>query len=217
MDENRLASLDRWPLVAILRGVRPEESVAIAQAVHTAGIRVIEVPLNSPSPLDSIARMAASLPSDCLVGAGTVLDARSVEAVVDAGGQLIVSPNGDPSVIRRTLELGALSMPGVGTASEMFAAYGCGARHLKLFPASSYGASHLSAIMATLPDDCQVFPVGGVEADDLESWLIAGAAGFGFGSNVYRAGDSEQQVSENAARIVAAYGRAKRKLEGTST
>jgi 2-dehydro-3-deoxyphosphogalactonate aldolase len=201
-------------IVAILRGIRPEEASAIGRTIYAAGIRCIEVPLNSPSPLQSIATLAGELPRDCRVGAGTVLDATSVDAVVAAGGTLIVTPNANESVVRRALSRQAMIMPGVATATEAFSACGWGATHLKLFPAGTYGPAHVRALKAVLPRECFLYAVGGVAADSLEAWVEAGVAGFGIGSELYRAGDPAGLVGEKARRIVAAYTKAKLRFEG---
>lgn len=191
------------PLVAILRGVSPDEVVGIAEAIQAAGIKIVEVPLNSPSPLASIARLQ-SLRGHIVSGAGTVVTAADVDAVVTAGGQIIVSPNTDPAVIGRAIALGAVPMPGVATATEAFAALAAGARILKLFPAASYGAGHLKALGAVLPPDAVLLPVGGVGPAQMADWWAAGARGFGLGSDLYRPGMSPADVGARAAAAVAA-------------
>lgn len=191
------------PLVGILRGVSPAEVCAIAEAMHDAGIAIVEVPLNSPAPLDSIARLQ-SLRGRIVSGAGTVITADDVDAVVAAGGQIIVSPNTDPAVIRRTIALGAAPLPGVATATEAFSAVSAGARVLKLFPAATYGASHLKALSAVLPVDAVLVPVGGVGPAQMADWWAAGARGFGLGSDLYRPGMTAADVGVRAAAAVAA-------------
>ncbi|MFZ0499903.1 MAG: 2-dehydro-3-deoxy-6-phosphogalactonate aldolase, partial [Steroidobacteraceae bacterium] len=155
------------PLVAILRGIRPEEVHEVGAALYEAGIRAIEVPLNSPSPLASVARLAEKFGDRCLCGAGTVLRASDVDAVHAAGGRLIVTPNTMPAVIQRAVELGLSVMPGFATATEAFAALDAGASLLKLFPAASYGPAHLQALRDVLPPAVAVFAVGGVGAANL--------------------------------------------------
>ncbi len=195
-------ALAACPLIAILRGVRPDEVLDHAQALYAAGIRAIEVPLNSPDPLESVARLAKAFGETCVVGAGTVLSVAQVEAVFAAGGRLIVSPNADAAVIARTVALGMYSAPGVGTATEAFAAIAAGANHLKLFPAATYGPSHLKQLRAVLPQDVAVLAVGGVGPDTMRDWFAAGALGFGLGSELYKAGQSVVETSAKAARIV---------------
>lgn len=191
------------PVVAILRGVRPDEAVGHVQALFEAGIRGVEVPLNSPEPLDSLRRIVAAFEGRMVIGAGTVLAADRVDAVAESGGRLIVSPNTDVLVIRRAIELGLDCAPGFATASEAFVAYGAGARHLKLFPAVTYGSVHLKQLKAVLPADATVWAVGGVGPDSMAEWWAAGARAFGLGSEVYSAGQAAFETSEKAARVVA--------------
>ncbi|MDT8429422.1 MAG: 2-dehydro-3-deoxy-6-phosphogalactonate aldolase [Pseudomonadales bacterium] len=197
-------ALHTLPLVAILRGVQADEVEAVAEAVYAAGIRIIEVPLNSPVPFDSIARLQKLLGDRCLCGAGTVLTVADVDRVAAAGGRLIVTPNTDSAVIQRAITLNLTVMPGFATASEAFQAYAAGARYLKLFPAGTYGTGHLSALTAVLPADAKVLAVGGVSADNAQRWLQAGAIGLGMGSELYRAGDSVAEVSRKAENLVQA-------------
>jgi len=192
-------------LVAILRGVAPAQVVSIAALLHAAGIRIIEVPLNSPDPYASIAALAASHSGQCLIGAGTVLTVEQVQRTHDAGGRLVVAPNCDVAVIREALRLGMQVMPGIATATEAFSAIAAGARHLKLFPAISYGPHHLQALRAVLPRDVRVYPVGGVGAPHLAAWLAAAAAGFGLGSELYRPEYSLADIEQRARSLVAAY------------
>jgi len=192
-------------LVAILRGVKPDEVEAIATALIVAGIPAVEVPLNSPDPLDSIAILARRLGNRALIGAGTVLDRADVEAVAAAGGRLVVSPNCDPSVIARTLELGMVSMPGAMTPTECFAAIRAGATAIKLFPAFVAGPEGLKAFRAVLPANIDIYAVGGAGPANFAEWIRAGAAGFGIGTALYRPGDAPTTVASRAREIVAAY------------
>ncbi|HEX5462034.1 MAG TPA: 2-dehydro-3-deoxy-6-phosphogalactonate aldolase [Steroidobacteraceae bacterium] len=193
------------PLVAILRGVQPDEVLDVGMALYEAGIGAIEVPLNSPSPLESIARLAGRLGDRCLCGAGTVLRPADVEAVHAAGGRLIVTPNTAPAVIERAVALGLTVMPGFATATEAFAALGAGARLLKLFPAASYGPAHLKALRDVLPREVAVFAVGGVGAANLAPWRQVGCAGLGVGGDLYRAGYPAGEVHRRALALVAAW------------
>lgn len=196
-------ALAETPLVAILRGVKPDEILDLAEALVGAGVRVLEVPLNSPDPLESISRLGA-FDGRAVYGAGTVLGPGAVDAVAQAGGKIIVAPNTDPAVIKRSVERGLTPMPGFGTATEAFCALASGARYLKLFPASTYGAGHVSALMAVLSPEAVVLPVGGVKPDDMASWWAAGARGFGLGSELYKPGFTAEQVHERSLTAVAA-------------
>lgn len=204
------AAPQRWPagilpLIAILRGVRPEEVLEVAAALREAGIGAIEVPLNSPSPLESISRLAVSFGDGCLCGAGTVLSAAEVDAVHAAGGRLIVTPNTVGAVIERAVALGLIVVPGFATATEAFAALDAGAGLLKLFPAASYGPGHLKALREVLPADVAVFAVGGVGAANAAAWRQAGCAGLGVGSDLYRPGHPAGEVHRRALTLVAAW------------
>jgi 2-dehydro-3-deoxyphosphogalactonate aldolase len=192
------------PLVAILRGLTPAEAPAIGDALVAAGLTLIEVPLNSPDPFDSIALLARRLGDNAMIGAGTVLAPDDVARVRDAGGTLIVSPNTDAAVIRATRAAGLISLPGYFTPSEGFAALAAGASALKLFPADGTTPAFLKAQRAVLPRSARVLAVGGIAPDNMATWRAAGADGFGLGSNLYRPGASVQQVADAAARYVAA-------------
>jgi 2-dehydro-3-deoxyphosphogalactonate aldolase len=193
------------PLVAILRGIRPDEVLDVATALCDAGIGAIEVPLNSPNPLESISRLSDAFGDRCLCGAGTVLRVADVEAVCAAGGRLIVTPNTVPAVIARAVALHLVVIPGFATPSEAFVALDAGARMLKLFPAGTYGPGHLKAVRDVLPSDIKVFAVGGVGAANLTPWLEAGAAGAGVGGEIYRAGHTPDAVYRRAEALVAAW------------
>jgi len=199
------AYLDELPLIAILRGVTPDTVVGVGEALHAAGVRVIEVPLNSPQPLKSIALLAEAMGERCLVGAGTVLSAGSVDDVARAGGALIVTPNTDAAVIARAVERNLIVTPGFATPSEAFAAIRAGARRLKLFPAASYGPAHLRALKAVLPAEVPIFAVGGIGAGDMGTWIAAGGAGFGLGSELFKPGMALAEIAQRARQIVAAF------------
>ena len=192
-------------IVAILRGITPEDAEAVGQAVFAAGLTIIEVPLNSPEPFASIHKLVGSLGRKALIGAGTVITESEVEQVAAIGGQLVVSPNTDSAVIARTLALGMQSMPGVFTASDCFAALKAGARTLKLFPACIARPDGLKALKAVLPTDVEIWTVGGAGPEDFCNWWTAGASGFGIGSALYRPGDSAETVAARAQQIVTAY------------
>lgn len=193
---------DAPPVIAILRGVRPSEVVEVAQALFDAGIRVIETPLNSPNPFDSIARLSKVFGGRCLCGAGTVLSIHDVDRVQAAGGKLIVTPNTDSEVIERAVALGLTVMPGFATATEAFTAIRAGARALKLFPAATYGPEHLKALKGVLPKDFPVFAVGGIGPEAMGAWRSAGAAGFGVGGELYRPGDKPTEVARRAHALM---------------
>ena len=186
------------PLIAILRGVRPEDAPGLAECLVEAGITEIEVPLNSPEPLRSIEAMVAAVGGRARVGAGTVLTRSEVLAVASAGGTLIVSPNADPDVIAATRERGLRSCPGIMTPTEAFAAIAAGADVLKLFPASLVGTAGLRAMRAVLPPEVPVYAVGGVDHRGFADWLDAGARGFGLGSSLYRIGMTDDEVRASA-------------------
>lgn len=204
--------LDKWlkkmPVIAIIRGVTPDEVVDIGNTILNAGIGIIEVPLNSPEPFESIKRLSDALGDQCVTGCGTLLNTTDAKRVADAGGQIAITPNTNPSVIQSCVELGMTPMPGWATPSEAFAAYDAGARYLKLFPAATYGPGHISAVRTVLPD-VKILAVGGVGAKDAAQWLDAGIDGLGIGSEIYKAGRSAEEVHDRATKIVAAINAAK--------
>ena len=196
------------PLVAIIRGITPEEAEGIADALYEGGIRIIEVPLNSPDPLESIRRIAKRFGDRALVGAGTVLRTDEVAQVAEAGGRIIVSPSADKTVIAAAAAAGLVSSPGYFTPSEAFAALGAGAHVLKLFPAEGAPPAVLKAQRAVLPKDLPILPVGGITPDRMAAYFAAGANGFGLGSALYRPGASPEAVHTNALAFQAALGSA---------
>lgn len=196
-------------VIAILRGVRPDEVIDMASALFDAGIRVIEVPLNSPQPLVSVERLAKQFGANALIGAGTVLTPAQVREVANAGGQLIVSPNTDRSVIETTLQLGLEALPGSMTATEAFTAVAAGAVHVKLFPGGSTGPAHLRALREVLPGECRLWAVGGANPANLHAWLDAGAAGIGVGGALFTPGTPVATVAARARDLVSAWVQAK--------
>jgi len=199
--------LDRLPLVAILRGVTPEEVVDVSDALVEAGFAIVEVPLNSPRPLESIERLRAKFAEEILVGAGTVMTPAQVKDVAAAGGRLIVMPHGDAEVVRAAKAAGLACIPGVSTPTEGFAALANGADALKLFPAELLAPTVLKAMRTVFPTATRFFPVGGITADAMASYVAAGAAGFGLGGALYRRGDDPSRVATNARDFVAAWKR----------
>ena len=191
-------------VVAIIRGVKPAEALAVGEALQQAGVRVVEVPLNSPDPYDSIDRLAAVFKGRLVVGGGTILTEQEADAVAAAGGRLMVSPNVNPHVIRRAAAMGMIPFPGFATATEAFAAIEAGARHLKLFPATTYGPGHLKALRAVLPKEVKIAPVGGVGAPDMAEWARAGAALFGVGGELYKPGLAPEEIHRRAVELVRA-------------
>lgn len=193
------------PLIAILRGVTPDEIVPVGRALYDAGFRVIEIPLNSPQPFESIRRLTAELDDSCLIGAGTVLTEAQVAEVDAAGGRLIVSPNANLAVIRASKAAGLVSAPGVATPSEGFAALDAGADSLKLFPAEQLGPAVVKAWRAVFPKELALLPVGGITPDNMGPYVAAGANGFGLGSALYKPGLTAAQVSANAQAFAAGW------------
>ena len=203
---DRLADfLAPLPFIAVLRGITPEEIPAVGTALASHGFRIIEVPLNSPRPFESIRRLAEDFGERCLVGAGTVIDVTDVARVQAAGGRVIVMPHADTAVIREAKRQRLLCLPGVATITEAFAAFGAGADGLKMFPAEALSASVLKAWRAVLPKDALVFPVGGIRPDNLGPYWSAGANGFGTGSNLYAPGASATAVADAASAYAEAF------------
>ncbi len=200
-----LIDADVPPVIAILRGVMPEQARDIGHALLEGGIRVMEVPLNSPRPLASIERLCGEFGAQALIGAGTVLSVSQVDDVAAAGARLIVSPHTDPAVIRRAVTLGLECLPGCMSPSEAFAALAAGARRLKLFPAATLGPGYLQALREVLPPTTSVWAVGGTGAHDLALWLRAGAAGIGVGGSLYKAGDPAAVVEDRARALQATW------------
>ena len=192
------------PLVGIIRGVTPAEAPGIAQALFDGGIRIIEVPLNSPDPFDSIGAIAKLFGDEALVGAGTVIDLQHVERVKEAGGRLIVSPNTNPRVISAAVATGLASLPGFFTPTEAFNALGCGASALKLFPAEAASPKVVKSLRAVLPKDVRLLMVGGIEPGGLGEWMGAGANGFGLGGGLYKPGQSAAETLRKARAYVEA-------------
>ena len=193
------------PLVAILRGIRPEEALEIGEALVGKGFCTLEVPLNSPAPLKSIELLAARLGAQALVGAGTVLSEAAARDVASAGGRLVVMPHADGAVIRAAKAAGCLCLPGVATVTEAFAALAAGADALKLFPAEQLSPEVLKAWRAVLPPQCGLFPVGGITPERMAVYVRAGANGFGIGSALYRPGKPAADVSRDAVAFVDAW------------
>jgi 2-dehydro-3-deoxyphosphogalactonate aldolase len=203
-----LLSLARkLPLVAILRGLEPAQAQAVGDALVESGFRVLEVPLNRPGALECIATLARTLPSDAIVGGGTMLTVADVDAVHAAGGRLLVSPNCDAAVIRRAASLGMLCAPGVATPTEAFTALQAGAHALKLFPAEMVGHGGLKALKSVLPAGTDMWPVGGVTPESIAPWHKAGATGFGIGSQLFSPGTSAAEVLVRARAYVQAWQR----------
>lgn len=197
--------LSELPLIAILRGITPDEAVPVGLALAEAGFRIIEVPLNSPQPLRSIEALARELGSRCLIGAGTVMSAAQVDAVAQAGGQLIVMPHGDAQVIRAARARGLCCAPGIATPTEGFAALAAGADALKLFPAELLTPAVLRALRAVFPSEVLFVPVGGITPHNLAAYAAAGANGFGLGSALYKPGVTAPQVAVNARAFIDAW------------
>lgn len=202
-------ALDASGIIAILRGVAPQEAVQVGQILYDAGIRVVEVPLNSPDPFTSIAALAKVFGARMVVGAGTVLSIQDVNMLKDHGGQISVSPDACPDVIARARTIGLEPLPGVFTPTEAFSAIRAGARHLKLFPAEAASPATVKAWRAVLPNHVQIHAVGGVSASNMSEWLACGVTGFGIGSSLYKPGRSLEEIRTAAVDLVSAYRQAK--------
>jgi 2-dehydro-3-deoxyphosphogalactonate aldolase len=198
------AHMDALPLVAILRGLKPEEALEVGQAIVNAGFHILEVPLNSPDPLRSIQILAEAFPN-ALVGAGTVTTAQQVRDIKAAGGQIIISPHLDDNVVCEAVNLGLISMPGVATPTEAFRAIALGAHGLKLFPAEMISPSIVKAMRAVLPSHVRLIPVGGIGAHNIADYRQCGASGFGIGSALYAPGKTVEAIGESAATFVRAW------------
>jgi len=199
--------LDRLPFVAILRGVTPDAVISIGEALASVGFAMIEVPLNSPDPFDSIRRLSERFGDDILIGAGTVTSPQQVNDVARAGGRLIVMPHGDGEIVRGAKAAGLACIPGIATPTEAFAALANGADALKLFPAELLTPAVLRSMRAVLPETTRLLPVGGISPDSMAAYVAAGAAGFGLGSALYRRGDDAGRVAANARDFVDAWRR----------
>jgi len=202
---NLRAYLQPLPLIAVLRGITPAEIDAVGAALIDNGFRILEVPLNSPDPFDSIARLEQRFGARCLTGAGTVIKVADVARVAAAGGKLIVMPHGDVEIVREAKRLGMLCVPGVATPTEAFAVLDAGADGLKMFPAEQLSPAALKAWRAVLPKDALVFPVGGIRPDNMAAYWEVGANGFGTGSNLYAPGAPADTVRDAAARYAAGF------------
>ena len=198
------AHMDALPLVAILRGLKPEEALEVGQVIVNAGFHILEVPVNSPDPLRSIQILAEAFPN-ALVGAGTVTTAQQVRDIKAAGGQLIISPHLDDNVVCEAVNLGLISMPGVATPTEAFRAIALGAHGLKLFPAEMISPSVVKSMRAVLPGHVRLIPVGGIGAHNMADYRQCGASGFGIGSALYAPGKTVQAIGESAAAFVRAW------------
>lgn len=197
-------ALGALPVVAILRGVRPEEAVGVGETLLAEGIVAMEVPLNSPAPFDSIARLAGALGRDAAIGAGTVLSPGDVPRVADAGATFVVAPDVRPAVVRAAIARDLAPLPGFATPTEALRAVRCGARYLKLFPAANLGTGFIAAVRAVLPPGIAIVAVGGVDASNAARWLAGGAAALGTGSSLYKPGVSTDELQTAARQLVAA-------------
>jgi 2-dehydro-3-deoxyphosphogalactonate aldolase len=202
-------ALEVCGIIAILRGVTPDEVVAVGETLHEAGIRIVEVPLNSPDPFVSINKLATAFAGRMVVGAGTVLNVQDVDKLKESGGAISVSPDCNAATIARAIELGLDPLPGVFTPTEAFAAIRAGAKHLKLFPAEAASPATVKAWHAVLPKGVKVHAVGGVSPSNMKEWLACGVDGFGIGSSLYKRGMSLSAVSAQAKTLVAAWEHAK--------
>lgn len=195
--------LARCPLVAILRGVAPDEVVDIAAALEAHGIRIVEVPMNSPEPIESVRRLVQRFGARMLIGAGTVMSPETVDEIDAYGGRLVVTPHAAGDVVRAAKRHGMIACPGIATPTEAFAMLEAGADAIKLFPAEGSNPAALRGLRAVLPPGALVLPVGGIDAGNMGPWLAAGAAGFGIGSAIYKPGDTADRVATKAAALIA--------------
>lgn len=202
----------RLPLFAVLRGIEPERAANVARILVGAGFEILEVTMNSPDPLSSIAAISDAVGQDALVGAGTVTSIAEVDSVISTGGRLIVSPHCDPELIAYASERGLVVLPGVLTPSDMFSALQAGATGLKIFPAELMPPSGIKAIKAVLPPDTPIFAVGGINADNMADYLAAGAAGFGIGGSLFKVGKSIAEIERDAIALVAAFHQARKAM-----
>lgn len=196
--------LNMNPCIAILRGLDIRNASDIGDLIYQSGIRCIEVPLNKPDAIECIEKLVEFLPEDCSIGAGTVVNREQVDAVATAGVNFIVAPNTSKLVIEKAISRNMVAIPGVGTVTEAYTACEAGAKYLKLFPAISYGITHLKAMVSVLPQGIQIIPVGGVHANNLADWLQVGATGIGIGNDLYQSGDSTVQVKSKLEAITSA-------------
>jgi len=203
------AALSQCPLIAILRGIPTADALTVGRTLYEAGFRVIEIPLNSPSPLDSIRALRDGLPEDCVVGAGTVMSSQACTEVAAAGGQIVVMPHSDPEVIRAAKSAGMACCPGVATPTEAFAALAAGADVLKMFPAEQLGVPVLKAWRAVMPGAIRLVPVGGITPQNMAPFVVAGASGFGLGSALYKPGKSTADIRRDAQAFVQAHAQAR--------
>lgn len=210
-------AIDTCALIAILRGLLPEDAKDVGGLLVNAGYTVIEVPLNSPRPLESIQRLSENFATQAVIGAGTVLSVSDVEASIAAGATLIVAPDLNPDVAEAAVNAGVTYCPGIATPSEAFAALDLGATALKLFPAELLKPEVVKAMHAVLPSTTQTFPVGGIDTDNMEAYLRSGACGFGLGSSLFKAGRSTEEMSERADRLLQAYRDACRHLSDAAS
>ncbi|WP_419758006.1 2-dehydro-3-deoxy-6-phosphogalactonate aldolase [Acidisoma sp.] len=196
--------LERSPLIAILRGVRPDEVIPICAALEAEGVAIVEVPLNSPNPMESIRLLAQNFGDRLLIGAGTVMTPAQVEEIAGVGGRLIVTPHADPEIVQTAKRLNMFAAPGFFTPAEAFSLLRAGADCIKLFPAEGSNPAALRGMRAIFPPGTMVIPVGGIAPDNIRIWHEAGAAGYGIGSSIYKPGDTPEIVSRKAAALVAA-------------
>ena len=193
--------IEKHPVIAILRGITPDDVIEIAQCLYAHGIRVIEVPLNSPQAMKSIAKLVDTLPQDCLVGAGTVINIEQVKQIEKVGGQLIISPHCNSNLIKYCQSKKLQVVAGIATPTEAFLAYQAGAKWLKLFPAQTYGFSHVKALKSVLPNDAHIIPVGGVSHNNALQWLSSGASALGLGNSLYQSNDTLEFLMSKVIKL----------------